>query len=278
MRTWTRLGAAVAVAATVATGAWAGGSSVATAGSAATVQGPAWASAAKATIHPGVRIEMGGVTCLAGYILTDGKHAFIAVPASCSGGTTGETTDGCSAANDPLGLPVTIQGAKHKGTFVYSSFVAMQLRSETRPNYCGYNSLTLVRIDRRDIKRTNPSVPAVGGPTGLAKDQPALPDQLTAYLSAPTPAQAISSDANGWSHAIMVDGAVSGADVGAPVITDSGRALGMVTLIPQSTGETFASNLRRELQYLHRTDRFADVHLAKGTQPYTSPGFAAPLG
>jgi hypothetical protein len=150
----------------------------------------------------------------------------------------------------------------------------MQLHSETRSNYCENNSLSLVRIDRRDLKRTNPSVPALGGPTGLAKDQPALPDQLMAYLSAPTSAQAISSDASGWNSAVMIDGAVTGADVGAPVLTDSGRALGMVTIIPQGPGQTVVSNLQRELKYLHRTDRFADVHLAKGTQPYSPPGIA----
>lgn len=246
-------------------GAWASGSAAASphARSAA----PQWASAKTAAIHPGVSVSMGGVTCRAGFILTDGTHVFIAVPSSCSGSGPVDNSK-CDAGQDPLGLPVTIQGARHKGTFVYSSVVMMELRAQKSVNRCTYNDLSLVRLDRRDVKRTNPTVPTLGGPTGVSKDQPTAPDQLSVYVTSPSPAQALSSGGGGWSHSMMVDGVVTGGDIGAPVLTAKGQALGMVSGVPTSKGQTMVNDLRRELRYLHTVPRFADVHVAKGTEKF----------
>jgi hypothetical protein len=229
---------------------------------------PPWASAKTAAIHPGVSVTMGGVTCRAGFIMTDGTHAFIAVPASCSGAGPVDNSK-CDAGQDPIGLPVTIQGAKHDGKLVYSSITTMELRGQTAVNRCAYNDLSLVRIDRRDVPRTNPSVPVLGGPTGVSTDQPTAPDQLSVYVSAPTNAQALNSSGGGWSHGMMVDAPVSTADIGAPVLTAKGQALGMVSGVPSSEGQTLVSDLLREIRYLHTLKRFADVHLAKGTVKFT---------
>lgn len=229
---------------------------------------PPWASAKTAAIHPGVTVSMGGVSCRAGFVLTDGTHAFIAVPASCSGAGPVDNSK-CDAGQDPLGLPVTIQGAKHDGTLVYSSITTMELRGQKSVNRCAYNDMSLVRIDRRDIKRTNPSVPVLGGPTGVSKDQPAAPDQLSVYATAPANAQVLNSAGGGWSYGIMVDAPISAADIGAPVLTAKGQALGMVSGVPSSGGQTVVSDLLREIRYLHTLPRFADVHLAKGTLKFT---------
>ncbi|HEY4571585.1 MAG TPA: hypothetical protein VIH10_19075 [Kribbella sp.] len=273
MRT-ARLIGAVATAAALAVGGQTSSAGAAGTDSTLAAAGPHWAPAASATVHPGVKVTMGGVACIAGFVFTDGTRAFIAVPASCSG--AGEVANPkCDAGQDPLGLPVTIQGAKHKGTLVYSSVTAMELRSQSGANRCQYNNLSLVRLDRRDIKRTNPSVPEIGGPTGVSKDQPALPDQLMVYLAAPTSAQAIESGSGGWAHTLMVDGAVSPNDLGGPALTDSGQALGMVSGTPMSDGSTTVSNLHREVRYLHTYKRFADVHLAKGTEKFKGSGLPA---
>ena len=229
---------------------------------------PPWASAKTAAIHPGITVTMGGVTCRAGFILSDGTHAFIAVPASCSGAGPVDNSK-CDAGQDPLGLPVTIQGAKHDGTLVYSSVTTMELRGQTAANRCAYNDMSLVRIDRRDVRRTNPSVPVLGGPTGVSKDQPTAPDQLSVYAAAPANAQALDSSGGGWSHGMMVDGPVNNADIGAPVLTAKGQALGMVSGVPSSQGQTLVSDLSREIRYLHTLSRFVDVRLAKGTLKFT---------
>jgi hypothetical protein len=239
--------------------------------------GPAWAPAAKAKVHPGVVVTMADVKCVAGYVLTDGKRVFLAVPASCSGVSDGQPTDGCKEAQVPAGVPAKIQGARYKGTLVYSSFTRMQLTGETHDNKCANNALSLVRLDRRDIKRTNPSVPMVGGPTGVAKAQPAAPDLLTVLLgAAPTKAQALSTTSGGWAHTMMVDGEVNNLNVGCPVLTDRGRALGMVSIVPKqgAPGQTSVGDLRLELRALRNTPGFAHVHLAKGTVPYSPPNLA----
>jgi hypothetical protein len=69
---------------------------------------------------------------------------------------------------------------------------------------------------------------------------------------------------------MMVDGAVSGTDIGAPVLTAKGQAIGMVSGVPSSQGQTLVSDLLREIRYLHSLPRFADVHLAKGTEKFTA--------
>lgn len=239
-----------------------------------------WAPAAKATIHPGVTVTMGGVSCVAGLVLADAHRVFLGMPASCSGVTGGDPVDGCSAANDPYGLPVKIQGARHDGKLVYSSFVEMQLRGERRPNRCANDSLTLVKIDRRDVKRTNPSLPVLGGPTKVARGSTAFPDQLTVLLSgAAAQAQATSTTAGGWAHGMMVGGHVDHTSVGSPVVNGSGAAVGMVTLVPfqGAAGETTVSDLSRVLRVLRHTRGFGHVHLVKGTQPYHAAGLPSPL-
>jgi len=144
-----------------------------------------WGSA-KAPIHPGVKVTIAGVSCLAGLVMTDGTRVFIAVPTSCTGVNDGQPTDGCTAAQVPVGVKATIQGARYRGTLVYSSYTQMQLRGTTGQNMCAHNDLSLIRLDNRDIGRTNPSVPVVGGPTSVAWTAPAQGAQLTAYIVMPT--------------------------------------------------------------------------------------------
>lgn len=239
-------------------------------GASSTVPGPRWGSASSATIHPGVKISMAGVTCVAGFVFTDGTHAFLGLPGGCTGAGQVDNSK-CDAGQIPAGLRVSITGARYKGTLVYSSITEMELRSERRTNVCANNSLSLVRLDQRDIKRTNPSVPSLGGPTGVSSAQPAAPDQLNVYLSSPTMAQALSTGAGGWAHTLMVDGPVSATSAGAVVLTPDGKALGMVTTTPDGGhGQITATDLRLELRYMHKVANFANVQLAKGTVKFTS--------
>jgi hypothetical protein len=226
-----------------------------------------------------VKVTIADVTCRAGFVLTDGKRVFLTLPASCTGVSGGAATDGCSEAQIPSTLPAKIQGARHPGHVAYSSFVQMQLRGETRVNRCRYNSLSLVRLDRRDIKRTNPSVPISGGPTGIARSASAFPDQLTVFLTSPTRAQATKTTNNGWAHTMVVDGQVDSLAVGSPVLNENGRALGMVTVIPpQGTpGQTTVSDFYLVMRALRNTKGFHHVHLAVGTKKFTAPALSGVL-
>jgi len=230
---------------------------------------PQWASAKSATIRPGVSVQVGNSpVCRAGFILTDGTNAFIAIPASCSGTGPADNSK-CDVGQDPVGTPATIGGAQHRGKLVYTSITQMELRSQRSVNRCTYNDLSLVRIDRRDIKRTNPSVPVLGGPTGVSQAQPAAPDQLSVYAAAATPAEALRTSAGGWSHTMMVDAPLASSDIGAPVLTGKGQAIGMVSDVPTGKGQTMVSDFYREMRYLHTVGKFADVHLAKGTVKFS---------
>ena len=232
--------------------------------------GISWAPAAKATIHPGVTVTIASVKCLAGYVLTQGRTVYLAVPASCTGVSDGQATDGCSEAQVPGGVKATIQGAKHPGVLVYSSFTTMQLRGEKRANRCANNSLSLIRLDHRDVKRTNPSIPVVGGPAGVSHAQPSLGVMLTVVLATPTQAEAIATTSGGWAHTMTVDGEVNNLAVGASVLTSDGKALGMVDVVPQQggPGETTSGDLSRELQALHTVRGFRHVQLANGTAKF----------
>src|SRR3954454_642467 len=190
-----------------------------------------WATARTATVHPGVQAGIAGVRCIAGFVMTDGHRVFLAVPGSCAGVDDGKPTDGCTAAQVPYGLKVRIQGARYRGRMAYSSYTEMQLRGTRRPNVCANNALVLIRVDSRDIRRTNPSIPVTGGPTGVATTSPAQGDKLTAYLNgAPSQALAMQNSGAGWAHSVQPSSAVAASQLGSPVLNGAGRAVGMVTL------------------------------------------------
>ena len=238
-----------------------------------------WAPAASASIHPGVIVSIARVECAAGFVLAQRHQVYVAVPASCSGVSGGNPTDGCSEAQVPLGFnKVQIDGARHYGTLVYSSFVRMESTDRGGPNMCANNSLSLVQLDRRDIPRTNPSIPVAGGPTGVSTAQPAMPDQLLVLLDgAPANAQATTTTAGGWAHGMYVDGEVNNLSVGSPALDSDGKALGMVSYVPAQggPGETTVTDLGRELRALRHTPGFHHVHLVTGTQDYAPPGLLA---
>src|SRR3954468_12179082 len=205
-----------------------------------------WAPARTATVHPGVPVTIAGVKCVASFVMTDGHRAFVAVPGSCAGVDDGKPTNGCTAAQVPYGLKVRVQGARFKGRVVYSSYTEMQLRGSTGAK-CAHNALVLIRLDDRDIKRTNPSIPApTGGPTGVATTAPTPPAKLTAYIDgAATPSELLQNTAAGWAHTVFVGPTFTVDQLGSPVLTQTGRALGMVMLSPQmNAGPAHCANRR----------------------------------
>ncbi len=262
MSTHTRLAAAASAAAVAIAGAL-------IAPSAAAETARKWAPATTARVHPGTVVTIADVECVAGFVLKQRHKVFLAVPATCSGVSDGQPTDGCSEAQVPVGFDqVEIQGARHDGTLVYSSFVRMQLHGQTNDDKCAYNDLSLIQLDRRDVKRVNPSTPVVGGPAGLSRAEPEPPEQLTVLLDgAPADAQATGTTNHGWAHGMFIDGRADKLSVGSPALDADGKALGMVSFVPQGgmPGETTVTDLRKELRVLRHTHGFHHVHLVKGT-------------
>jgi hypothetical protein len=232
-----------------------------------------WAPVAKATVHPGVKITIADGSCMAGFVLTDGSRVFLAVPASCTGVSVGAASNGCRAAQYPIGLTVAIQGARYKGRLVYSSWTQMQRTGATRDaNRCRGNDLSLIRLDNRDIPRTNPSVPALGGPSGVSGSSPAVGTRVAAYINGATQGVVQSNTEGSWTHQVTAFGAVAPTNTGSPVLTTTGRAIGMVAVVPQTMGGVSGvHDLAKELTYLHTAREFRYVHLANGTQRFVGP-------
>lgn len=238
------------------------------------------ASAAGAPIHPGVYVTSARVRCEAGFVLRGPHGVYLAVPGSCTGVGGGGAMNGCQSAQIPVGFDqIRIQGARHYGTLVYSSYVRMQLTGETRAARCNHNSLSLIQVDPRDADRVDPTVPApVGGPTGLARSAPNQLDNLTLYAATRSQAQAMQTSAAGWAHQAFPEAAVTYDTVGAPVLDPRGRAVGMVTEIPSGgmeSGPIVIDDLARELRALNATPGFRRVHLVAGRQRFTPPPSAA---
>jgi hypothetical protein len=220
------------------------------------------------TIHPGVSVHYGDVTCAVAAVMKQHKRLFLAVPASCGGIDLGKPTDGCSSPQAPIGLPVSIQGAKHRGRLVYSSFAQMQLNGDTNPNRCYYNDLALVQVARKDRARVSAAIPKVGVPTGVVAK---LPGKGTALRIGGSTGSAADRHHNGW----VLDLTSSPTamfrtpDCGVPVTTGR-RLVGMLLILPkgpipmvplfQSPAQTY--NLARAVKYLKRTPGFRHVHIA----------------
>jgi hypothetical protein len=224
---------------------------------------PAAQAATAKTIHPGVTVTYGDVTCTVGAVMQEGRRLFLAVPASCGGIELGKTQDGCSEPQSPTGTPVSIQGAKYPGTLVYSSYTQMQLHGVKSPTRCYYNDLSLVRVDRRDRARVSAAIPGVGVPRRVLTT---LPREGTALRIGNSPGTAGTTHHNGW-ELDLNDPTTTFTSANCGTSVTAGRDLvGMLLVLPrgpipglQTPPETY--NLARSIHYLRRTPGFHRVHL-----------------
>src|SRR5262245_52547219 len=173
----------------------------------------AWAPAASAAIHPGVQTVTSGGQCTSNFVYQVGSNAYLGQAAHCSS-TGGQTsTNGCDTGSQPIGTPVTIEGASRPGTMVYNSWLTMQARGETDPDTCAFNDLALVQVDPADVADVNPSVPGFGGPTGLGPSNAMLGDTVYSYGNSslrfgigplkPKRGVVVQSEGNGWSRTVL---------------------------------------------------------------------------
>jgi hypothetical protein len=243
---------------------------------------PKWAPASSATIHPGVQMVTAGAQCTANFIFTRGADVLIGYAAHCAGLGAATDTNGCSTRSHPLGTKVTIQGATRPGTLVYSSWLTMQRTRERNQIVCENNDFALVRIDKADVRRVNPSVPHWGGPTGLGTRPLPASSRVFTYGSSslrlgltqlsPKTGVSLGTDSQGWSHLTYTATPGIPGDSGSGLLDASGRAAGVLSTIgltPHPASNRFAA-LAPALYYAG-VKGFGGVSLAKGTQAFT-PG------
>jgi hypothetical protein len=249
-----------------------------------------WATPSNATIAPGMQLYSNGLQCTANFVFTDGSgNAYIGQAAHCTslGGST--DTDGCKTKSMPLGTVVEDADGRRIGTLAYNSWLTMHKAREKNANACAANDLALVKIDRQLVSQTTPTIPGLGGPTGVDTDGASAGERVWAVGNSSLLFGAGSIVAQtgvvekpingGWAFFVaMVRPGVPG-DSGSGYLTSGGKALGQLSTISAGTegiGNT-VGNLAKELAYAnsHTSVRY---RLATGQQSWNETGLVTVLG
>ncbi len=240
----------------------------------------AWAPASSATIHPGVQVFTAGAQCTSNFVFQDGSNVYLGQAAHCSGTGSSTDTDGCTSGSLPTGTPVDVTGASHPGTLVYNSWLTMQSKGEADANTCAFNDLALIKLDPADVANVNPSVPALGGPTGVGTwgDTGSTVytygnSELRGGITALSPKQGIvvQNTGGGWSHDVYTLTPGIPGDSGSGFMDSSGGAIGIlstVQLAPLALSNG-VGDLSNELAYMRaNAPAFSSVSLVPGTEPF----------
>jgi hypothetical protein len=250
------------------------------AGAAAQAAAPEWAPADTATITPGVQTYTEGAQCTANFVFHDGTDVYIGQAAHCSGTGGSTETNGCDSGSLPLDTLVEVDGASRPGVLVYNSWLAMQDAGETDPDACQYNDFALVRLDPADHDAVNPSLPVIGGPTGVNTEGVGLGEYVHTYgnsslrlgltVLSPKFGISIGTTGEGWTHPhYAVSPGIPG-DSGSAFLDDQGRALGVLSTlaIAPLAASNNASDLNLAYAYM-LAHGGPQVQLALGTEPFT---------
>ncbi len=241
---------------------------------------PSWAPAATAAVHPGVQTETDGAQCTSNFVFYDASNdIYLGQAAHCAGTGSNTDTDGCTTPSKPLGTPVTVDGASQPGTLAYSSWGAMQAAGDTNADECAYNDISLIKLNSADYGKVNPSVPTLGGPTGVGGATQAGDDVFTygnsslrggVTLLSPKQGKSLGDDGAGWTHNVVTVSPGIPGDSGSGFMDATGRAFGVLSTLQLAplAGANGVSDLAHMLAYM-KAHGGPDVTLATGTEPFT---------
>jgi hypothetical protein len=242
---------------------------------------PTWAPASSAAIHPGVQTFTDGAQCTANFVFYDASNVYLGQAAHCSGTGAATDTNGCDSGSLPLGTAVDIGGSQ-PGTLVYNSWLTMQSHGETNADACAFNDLALVKVDPADVGKVNPpSVPQLGGPTGVGA-WGAAGSTVYSYGNSelrggvtqlsPKQGKSVGDDGNGWSHTVYTVTPGIPGDSGSAFLNADGQALGVLSTVAIAplAGSNGVGDVAKELAYANSTGGFS-VTLAQGTEAFTGP-------
>jgi hypothetical protein len=240
----------------------------------------AWAPASSATVHPGVQVFTQGAQCTANFVYQDASTVYLGQAAHCSGTGAATDTNGCDSASLPIGTPVDVTGAAHPGTLVYNSWLTMQSKGETDADTCAYNDLALIKLDPADVGSVNPSVPALGGPTGVGAWGNAGStvysygnSELRGGVAALSPKQGIvvQGTPSGWSHDVYTVTPGIPGDSGSGFMNANGGAIGVLSTVQIAplAASNGVGNVGQELAYMRaNASGFSGVNLVPGTEAF----------
>jgi len=249
-----------------------------------------WAPAGKAKIRPGVQMFTKGAQCTGNFVFKDRVgRVYVGYAAHCAGKGAATDTNGCKTRSHPIGTRVRFaRGATlatngttvGRGTLAYSSWIKMRQRNMKRGPACAANDFALVRVDRNDRRKVNPSVPFWGGPTGLASRGAPAGTQVFSYgRSSLRPGTALSPKSGlslgrtnrgwGWQVETVTPG-IPG-DSGSGFLNAHGRAFGTLSTVqlapvPTSNG---LGDLAHELNFAQRFSGIRGLHLVRGTVKFS---------
>jgi hypothetical protein len=247
----------------------------------------AWAPAGSATIHPGVQVFTEGAQCTSNFVFQDSSNVYLGQAAHCSGTGAATDTNGCTSDSLPLGTPVDVTGASQPGTLVYNSWLTMHAKGESDDETCAFNDLALIRLDPADVGKVNPSVPQLGGPTGVgawgANGSTVYTygnSELRGGVTALSPKQGVvvGSSTGGWSHDVYTATPGIPGDSGSGFMNASGGAIGVLSTVQLAplAGSNGVGNLGMEIAYMRANESsFSGVNLVPGTEPFNANGVAA---
>lgn len=239
-----------------------------------------WAPADRATVHPGVQVFTQGGQCTANFVYQDASNVYLGQAAHCSGTGASTDTNGCDSGSLPIGTPVDVTGADHPGTLVYNSWLTMQSKGETDADTCAFNDLALIKIDPADVAKVNPSVPALGGPTGVGSWGGAGStvytygnSELRGGIAALSPkvGLVVQGTPSGWSHDVYTVTPGIPGDSGSGFINGTGGAIGILSTVQLAplAASNGVGNLGMELAYMHANAAgFSGVNLVPGTEAF----------
>ncbi|HEX5860403.1 MAG TPA: hypothetical protein VFY58_01085 [Nocardioides sp.] len=249
-----------------------------------------WAPAAKAKIRPGVQMFTKGAQCTGNFVFSDRVgRVYVGYSAHCAGKGAATDTNGCRTASHPIGTRVRFaRGATlatngttvGHGTLAYSSWIKMRQRNMRRGPACAANDFALVRVDRGDRRKVNPSVPFWGGPTGLARRGAPQGSRVYSYgHSSLRPTTALSPKTGtslgrthrGWGWEVYTATPGVFGDSGSGFLNARGRAFGTLSTVqaapfPAANG---LGDLRHELRFAQRFSGIRGLHLVRGTVKFS---------
>src|SRR5919198_3414685 len=241
----------------------------------------AWAPADQATVHPGVQVFTQGAQCTANFVYQDSSNVYLGQAAHSSATAPATDTNGCVSGSLPIGTPVDVTGASHPGTLVYNSWLTMQSKGETDADTCAFNDLALIKLDPADVASVNPSVPALGGPTGVgawggtgSTVYSYGNSELRGGVTALSPKQGIvvQGTDSGWSHDVYTVTPGIPGDSGSGFLSASGGAIGVLSTVQLAplAGSNGVGDLGKEIAYMHANSSFTGTQLVPGTEPFSA--------
>ncbi len=231
-----------------------------------------------------------GAQCTSNFVFTDSsRRVYLGYAAHCAGKGGATDTNGCSTGSVPRGTSVRFATGANlvtsgttvgRGRLVYSSWRAMQRRGTPSANACDFNDFALVRVDAKDARKVNPSVPFWGGPVGLADGGPAAGTRVYSYGQSslrPTtvlsPKVGLSLGARGgggWTSDVYTATPGVPGDSGSGFLNSSGRAAGTLSTVQVAplAGSNGLGTLAKELRFAKQHSGIEGLRLVKGTEPF----------